>query len=95
MRDIYPLSSEELNDTILLAQEQMIYLIGIDTDGVVKSGLYDYYEEQILDYFTSLSGVPHIAFDNKNVGINDFDTNITIKNLLEFDYIIKKHLGYI
>lgn len=79
MRRAYPLSSNELNDKLLGAYENLVYLLGYeDENEPAYSGLYDHLEVSGNLMLTSQSGIP-----NYNM--------VRMKDFLKYDYIYRKH----
>lgn len=77
MRSNFPISSQEFIDKYRLAQEQMIYLLGYDNDGVAVSGLYDRLEASGVSLYYDEGGIIHM---------NDEDLDPLLINGLESNY---------
>lgn len=89
MRSNYPLSSQELNDKILGNYEHLVYLNGVELDGVITSGLYDRIEASGLNLLTMNSGIPYIPTNYQGF-IDDQYVPAHITDTLKWDYIYKK-----
>lgn len=83
MRKEYPLSSQILNNKLLLAYENLVYLLGQSIpDQPYYSGLYEYLEVSGKYLSTTPSGIP--------TGYNP-----RVVNILKFDYFYRKHFKQI
>lgn len=97
MRNGYPLSTIDLNDRLLLSYEHLIYLLGIETDQVTATGLYDTLDTSGLVFMTNLSGIPHVGANGGKyeIGLDEESTSARIIDYQRSDYLLKKHLGVI
>jgi len=97
MIDNYPVSSYDFNDRLLSAYENLTYLLGIQTDTVNATGLYDTVDQSGLAFMTSPSGIPNCGvIDAKyQLGISASATNKDIMRYLKKYYIQRKYLGAI
>lgn len=79
----YPICSEELNNKLLGANENLVSILGVQIpDQEYYSGVLDYINSSGTILFSSLSGVPN--------------TNMSkIIDSLKFDYIYRKHFNQI
>ena len=79
----YPLSSQLLNQKLLLAYENMVYLLGQHVkDQPYYSGLYEY-----LDVSGS-----YLATTNSGILMSD---NARVTDILKFDYFYRKQFKQI
>jgi len=102
----YPLSSFELNDKIFSAHENLVYLIGVETDVGVYSGVYDFLEYSgvaMMDAGTTVGdsstvwvtpGIPHIAINEEVLGLSDRKSSEDLIKCLKYDYIFKKYYNF-
>lgn len=97
MRNQYPISTIELNDKLLGAYENMVFLLGIQTDTLDITGLYDQIDNSGLAFMTNQSGIPHIETNEGKyqVGLSYENTSLVIIDFLRADYLLKKYLGVI
>lgn len=97
MRENYPVSSIEFNDKILMAYENLVYLLGVQTDTALATGLYDIIDASGEAYMTSVSGIPHCGtLDSKyQVGLYSETTQLYVITYLKTDYIMRKYLDLI
>lgn len=99
MRNSYPISSFEINDQLLLAYENMVYLLGVKTDTLDVTGLYDQLDNSGVSFMTNTSGIPHVGTNDSQYGYElglSYDTTTTvIVSYLRADYLLRKHLGVI
>ena len=95
MRSNYPVSSTDFNDRILLAYENMVYLLGIQSDTTNLTGLYDTVDQSGLAFMVSTSGIPHCGtYDGKyQVGLYKEVTHSYVPLLLKTNYVLSKYLG--
>lgn len=83
MRKEFPLSSQLINNKLLLAYENLVYLLGQHVpDQPYYSGLYEYLDVSGKYITTTPSGVPSTDMPN-------------VVNILKFDYFYRKHFGQI
>lgn len=79
----FPLSSQVLNQKLLLAYENMVYLLGQHVqDQPHYSGLYEYLDVSGKYLSTTYSGIP----------VGD---NARVTDILKFDYFYRKHFKQI
>lgn len=97
MRNAYPVSTIELNDKFLSAYESMVYLLGLKTDTLDVTGLYDHIDSSGLAFMGNQSGIPHIGSDDSKyvLGLEELYTSTAIIDFLKSDYLLKKYLGVI
>jgi hypothetical protein len=97
MRNSYPVSTIELNDKLLLCYEHLVYLLGISTDSVTATGLYDQIDASGLAFMTNQSGIPHAGANGGkyDIGLDYESTSIRIIDYQRSDYLLKKYLGVI
>lgn len=97
MRSTYPLSSQELNDKLLMAYSHLVYLLGYDADSQRYSGHYEILENSGNAFMTNSSGIPHIGnyVDNYRIGIDAENTSDQVIYYSKWDYIYRKFLGVI
>jgi hypothetical protein len=83
MRSSYPLISNEINDKLLMAYENLVYLLGYSEVGLTTySGLYDGFDNTIDTIQISQSGIPSFASSR-------------MLDFLKFDYIYRRPYGQI
>jgi hypothetical protein len=83
MRSNFPLSSEQINNKLLLSYENLVYLLGQSLpDKPYCSGLYDRLQTSGEYLATTTSGI--LVGDSPRI----IDT-------LKFDYYYRKHFGQI
>jgi hypothetical protein len=81
MRQDAPLSSQILNNKLLLAYENLVYLLGQQIpDQPYYSGLYEYLDVSGRYLSTTYSGIPTVDMPK-------------ITDILKFDYFYRKHFG--
>lgn len=97
MRTDYPVSSMEFNDRMLMAYENLTYLLGYEDDSNRYSGLYENLEESGLAYMGNQSGIPHVGnIDTKyRIGLDEGTSSEQIITYLKFDYLYRKKLDMI
>lgn len=97
MRNGYPISTYDLSDKLMLAYENLVHLLGIQTESGVISGLYDNVDTSGLYFMTNQSGIPHIgSVDGMyQVGLELDTTSLAIIDYLRSDYVLRKYLGVI
>lgn len=79
MRSTYPLSSNELNDRLFSAYENLTYLLGFESeDDPIYSGVYDHLETSGNAMLVSQSGIPGTLSPK-------------MLEFLKYDYIYRKH----
>ena len=86
MRNNYPLSSQLLNNKLLLSYENLVYLLGQSIDGQpYYSGLYEKLEESNANTAICSSGIL----------TGTISTQVKMINLLKFDYFYRKNFNLI
>jgi hypothetical protein len=95
MRSNYPFSTIEFNDVILSAYENMVYLLGVRTDVLNVTGVYDQIDSSGLAFMTNGSGIPHCGTSEENYDLGSSYNNSSevVINTLRGNYIINKFLG--
>ena len=83
MRNSYSLLSQEINDKLLLAYDNLIELLGFEQEGQIHySGILEQIDYSGLAFITSPSGIP--SFNSPR-----------IIDMLKFDYIYRTHFNQI
>lgn len=97
MRNGYPFSSFEFNDKILLAYENLVYLLGLQTDALNVTGLYDQVDGSGVAFMTNQSGILHVGNNNSkyDIGLSYDTTSERIVDYLRADYLLRSYLGVI
>lgn len=97
MRENYPVSSIDFNDKLTIAYENLVYLLGIQTDTALVTGFYDVVDASGAAYMISTSGIPHCGtLDSKyQVGLYPEVTQLYVISYLKTDYILRKYLDLI
>lgn len=95
MRSEYPFSTIEFNDLILSAYENMVYLLGIKTDTLNVTGVYDQIDSSGLAFMTNNSGIPHCGTSEEkyDLGTSYDNSSEVVVDILRSNYIMKKYLG--
>jgi hypothetical protein len=95
MRPNHPFSTIEFNDLILSAYENMVYLLGIRTDTLNVTGVYDQIDSSGLAFMTNNSGIPHCGTSEEkyDLGSSYDNSSEVVINILRGNYIINKYLG--
>jgi hypothetical protein len=76
-------SSQELNDKLLTIHENLVYLLGYQSDQYpVYSGIYEQLHVSGEAFMVSQSGIPTLNVPN-------------VVDLLKFDYIYRSHYRFI
>lgn len=97
MRDRYPISSFDLNDKLLMAYENLVYLLGIQSDTTDTTGLYQSMDTSGAAFMISTSGIPHCGtFEGVyQVGLHEDATQDYVVDYLRTDYILRRTLDLI
>lgn len=97
MRNLYPVSSIDFNDRMLLSYEHLVYLLGVQTAEATVTGLYDQIDGSGQAYMVSPSGIPHCGTNDGKyqVGLNIDSSYSYMVSYLRTDYILRKYLGLI
>lgn len=91
MRYNYPISSQELNDRLMLSWEKLVRLLGYRADGQLPySGVYELLNASGEALIESPSGVPTVGVDEIYGGtVTETSFNYYV-SVLKYDYIMRK-----
>lgn len=91
MLNKYPISSQELNDRLLLSWEKTVRLLGIQVEGQPDySGVYELLQASGEKLMESISGIPHIGTNEVFGGHLEELTFSYYRSILKNDYIMRK-----